>query len=189
MRLEPIPPQELTEAQQPLDKAIRNALRTALRGFTAEREDGALVGPFAAFLHFPDLFSIAMGAPGPPRQPTVLAPTVREVVILTVGARFRAAYELYAHSRVGRDAGLSDAVVADLVAGRRPDALSEQEGVAHDVARALADGGVLPADAYRAAQAALGDRGIAELVRLAGDYALVSMVLNAYDVPVPDDGS
>jgi 4-carboxymuconolactone decarboxylase len=49
---------------------------------------------------------------------------VRQVVILAVGAVWRSAYELYAHSAAARTAGLPDQVVRALTAGQRPGELS-----------------------------------------------------------------
>ena len=66
-----------------------------------------------------------------------------------------------------------------------PGDLTEQEGVAYDVASALGRGAQLPEATYQAALKCFGDAGVAELVFLVGTYCLVSVVLNAYDVSVP----
>ncbi len=39
---------------------------------------------------------------------------------------------------------------------------------------------------YKRLQAVLGDRGIVELVGILGYYTGVSMILNAFNVPLPD---
>ena len=69
----------------------------------------------------------------------------------------------------------------------RPASLSPEESIALDVASVLCAGGPLPGATYRAAVDAFGERGVAELVHLVGNDAVVSMLLNAYDVPLPDD--
>ncbi|MEV5496639.1 maleylpyruvate isomerase family mycothiol-dependent enzyme [Nonomuraea fuscirosea] len=106
----------------------------------------------------------------------MLPARVREVAVLTTGARHGAAYELYSHSRVAAAVGLPDDVVADLVAGRRPAGLSRQEAVAYDVAAGLHDGGPLPATLYRAAVGAFGETGMVELVFLIAQYAGISLL-------------
>jgi 4-carboxymuconolactone decarboxylase len=117
----------------------------------------------------------------------VLPVRVREVAILTIGARYGAAYELYSHSRIALAVGPSHGVVAALVACQRPADLTPEEAVAHDVAARLHTGAPLPGALYGAAVDAFGEIGTAELVFLVAQYASISMVLNAYDVPTPID--
>jgi 4-carboxymuconolactone decarboxylase len=58
----------------------------------------------------------------------------RQIVILVVGTRFRAAYEIYAHSAVARSVGVTEDQIATITAGKRPADLSEEAQVAYDVA-------------------------------------------------------
>lgn len=83
--------------------------------------------------------------------------------------------------------GLSENVVSALVAGQRVAELAEDEAVAHDVAACLYSGAPMPGALYRRAVDTLGETGTAELVFLLAQYAGISMVLNAYDVPLPAD--
>jgi hypothetical protein len=103
------------------------------------------------------------------------------------GARFRSAYEIYAHVLVAEARGLPDERIATIVAGQRPNDLTREEAVAYDVAAALVSGGLLPELTYRQAVALLKESGTAELINLIGLYCAVSVMLNGFDVPVPDD--
>jgi len=107
------------------------------------------------------------------------------VAILTVGAFFGARYELYAHELTAADVGLSSDQIAILAAGGRPLDLSDAEAIAHDVARALVEGRILPASTYARALELLKQEGVGELAFLIGGYALTAIMLNAFDVPVP----
>jgi hypothetical protein len=109
-------------------------------------------------------------------------------VILVVGAHFRAAYEIYAHSAVARAAGISEAQIATITSGHRPLDLSEEAQTAYDIAVALLNGGVLPAPAYQRAIDLFGQPGLNELIYLVGHYCFVSMTLNGFDIPVPTGG-
>jgi hypothetical protein len=111
---------------------------------------------------------------------------VREVAILVTGARFRASYEIYAHVLTAEQRGLADDVLATIVAGQRPPNLSREESIAYDVASALVRGGVLPELSYRQAVEAFGEQGAAEMIYLVGLYCLVSVTLNGFDVPIPE---
>jgi 4-carboxymuconolactone decarboxylase len=113
---------------------------------------------------------------------------MRQLVILVVGARFKAAYEIYAHAAVAKARHeISDARMATLAAGERPGDLTEQEAAGYDVAAALINGGVLPEPTYRHALALFGQRGLAELIYLVGHYCFVSTTLNGFAIGVPDD--
>ena len=111
---------------------------------------------------------------------------MREVAILVTGAHFRSAYELYAHVIAAEKRGLSDDKLATIVAGQRPVDLTREEAVAYDVASALVGGGVLPGLTYRAAVDLFGAHAAHELMQLVGLYCMVSITLNAFDVPVPE---
>jgi 4-carboxymuconolactone decarboxylase len=156
-----------------------------LKGFVSSRPDGALVGPFNPMLHFPAFGKPAWDYVAALINNAKLPKPVREVAILVTGARFTSRYELYAHEHVAEAVGLSAAKISAIAAGQRPADLSAEEAVAYDVAAVLAGGRQLPESTYRAAVAAFGEQGTAELVYLVCGYCLVSVLLNAYDVPVP----
>ena len=88
---------------------------------------------------------------------------------------------------VAESRGLSDEKISTIVSGQRPVDLTRDEAIAYDVASALVNGGVLPELAYRHAVANFGEAQTAELIFLVGLYCLVSVTLNGFDVPVPDD--
>jgi 4-carboxymuconolactone decarboxylase len=186
MRLPLIPPAELSDEQQPLYDAMRKGIASNFNAFKVEREDGALMGPWNPWLHEPAIgkaiwdLTLAMTAGA------VLPDKVRQVAILVVGARYNAAYELYAHVAVAEHEGMAPERLAALVAGLKPLDLSKEENVAFDVAHALCRGGVLPEPLYRLALATFGQRGTNELIYLVGLYAMVSTTLNGFNVPVPE---
>ena len=56
--------------------------------------------------------------------------------------------------------------------------------MAYDVASALVRGSTLPELLYQSVRTS--KEGNAELINLVGLYCLVSVILNGFDVPVPD---
>lgn len=185
--MSPIKPGDLSDEQRVLDEHARRIMDGQHVPFTSTDEDGALVGPFPVLLRFPGLARPLLEWFTTVTSESVLPARVREVAILTTGSRYDAAYELYSHSRVALAIGLPSDVVAGLVAGQRPSGLTPEEVVAHDVAARLYTGAPLPGALYRAAVDSFGEAGTAELVFLIAQYASISLVLNAYDVPVPAD--
>jgi 4-carboxymuconolactone decarboxylase len=114
-----------------------------------------------------------------------LDPALREVAILTVGSAYGARYLLYAHELTADEVGLSAPQIATLASGGHPVGLRAEQEIAHDVARALSGGRIVPASTYDRAIELLGQEGVGELVFLIGSYCFLAMVLNAFDVPVP----
>ncbi|MGW5583252.1 carboxymuconolactone decarboxylase family protein [Streptomyces sp. NPDC003857] len=185
MRIRPIPPDELNPQLREVHDGIAGLVTEEQGRVVILDDDGALVGPFAAMLHFP-----TFGVPALLLQRAVAAearldPIVREVAILTVGGAYGARYLLYAHEQTADEVGLPAAKIATLAAGGRPSGLSDDQAVAHDVAMALTSGRILPDSTYDRATQLLGHDGVGELVFLIGSYCLIAMVLNCFDVPVP----
>ena len=185
MRLPPLAPDSLDPERRRLHDDMAAMVAQHLKGFVSTRRDGALVGPFPPMLHVPQFGGPAWAFTRSLIEHATLPRAVREVAILATGARFRSRYELYAHEVVAEQAGLAPATIATLAAGQRPADLDQEQAIAFDVASALVSGMTLPASLHARACAAFGTEGLAELVYLVGGYCLVSLLLNAFDVPVP----
>jgi 4-carboxymuconolactone decarboxylase len=189
MRLPPLAPTCLTTEQEALYHLFEEMVATEeLTGMVVQQADGAFLGPFAVMVHFP-----AAGA-APARYARAisgslapLSPSARQVVILTVGGRLNAAYELDAHTLAARRAGLREDQIATLCAGDRPADLTAEENLAADVTGALLRGGSLPRTTYRAVLDTLGQDALDAMVLLATQYLTICTLLNAYDVPVPTE--
>ena len=186
MRLEPIPPSSMAPERRQLYQEMVDGVRRHLHGFQSEREDGALIGPFPAMLHFPQFGRAAWSVFTALSENTTLPKNAHEVAILVTGARFHSRYELYSHERVAAQAGLSALQIAAISAGQRPADLTEEEQVAYDVAAVLSGGGQLGDTAYQASVDLFGENGTAELFYLVGCYSMISILLNGYDVAVPE---
>ncbi len=185
MRLKPIPPAKLTAKQKPLFAEMEKGIKEHLTGFVSHTPDGALVGPFNPMLHFPQFGKAAWAYTTALIENSTLPVKAHEVAILATGAHFGTRYELYAHERIAAKAGLSPAKIATIASGQRPVDLTSEEAVAYDVAARLSKGGQLPESTYQAAIKAFGEQAAAELIYLVAGYAMVSVLLNAWDISVP----
>jgi 4-carboxymuconolactone decarboxylase len=182
MRLPLVARSNLGPEQRELYDDMRQGIESNFKGFEAISSDGALIGPWNPWLHYPkfgrpiwELVKVLSTSPTLPRP-------VREVAILVTGTHFHSGYELYAHVLIAEARGLPDSKIATIVAGQRPVDLTREEVVAYDVASALVSGSVLPELVYRQAMATFGKDGVAELIYLIGLYCLVSVTLNGFDV-------
>jgi 4-carboxymuconolactone decarboxylase len=179
MRLPLIAPADLTPEQKALYDDMRKGIASNFNAFQAVRDDGALMGPWNPWLHEPGI--------GKAIWDLTLAMTANATLAdNVVGARFDAAYEIYAHVAVAEHEGMRHDRLATLVADLKPTDLSEEEGVAFDVAYKLVRGGTLPEPLYRLAVDTFGQQGTNEMIYLVGLYSLVSMTLNGFNVPVPE---
>lgn len=186
MRLPLIAPKDLTAEQRPIYDDMKSGIEAHFKGFKAIADDGTLMGPWNPFIHYPSMGKAAWDMIKAISFSATLPKPVREVAILVTGAKYDAAYELYAHVRVADMVGLSDSKIATIAAGERPTDLSKEEAVAYDTASALMSGATLPEPTYAMAVKTFGEQGAAEFIYLVGVYGLVSVILNGFDVPVPD---
>jgi 4-carboxymuconolactone decarboxylase len=155
------------------------------RGSEFVNDSGGLIGPFNAFVHAPGVGRHLSSLGGRLRFSTSIERRLSELAIITVGARWKAEFEWWAHAALAREHGVADAVVDAIGRGSDPSFEADDERTIYAVARQLTTDARLDQDLYVAAQQLLGDEGLVELVSLCGYYTLISFLLNAFDVPLP----
>jgi len=186
-RLPLLSPDQLNSDQKKLYSQLQDTMVPWAKksGFQAATFDDRLVGPFNALLRSPVIGKALMAVTAAEGKETALSERVRQVVILTVGAAWQAAYELYAHVAVGRQAGFDEATVQALAAGQKPAALTHDEGVAYDFVQRLTTTHQIDAELYEQAVVTFGEKGVVDLIYLAGHYMTISSLLNTFAVPAP----
>ena len=185
-RLVAVRPADANSAQREVIDAIAGGARGRDRPLDSLLDErGGLAGPFNAWVHRPDLGIVVQSLGERLRFQGNLPGAAREIAILTVGARWMAEYEWWAHVRVGRREGVSDETIDAIHRGERPLLTDPVEQAAHDFTATLLETGRVDPALYDATRAHLGDGGLVELVTLAGYYTLVSFTLNAFEVPLP----
>ena len=155
------------------------------RGRQLVNSAGGLAGPFNAFVHAPDVGRHLASLGAALRFGTSIDRRLTEVAIIAVGSRWKAEFEWWAHARMAREQGVPDAVVDAIGRGDEPPFTADDERIVYSAARELTLSGTLSQDNYTAARGLLGDAGLVELVSLCGYYTLISYLLNAFAVPVP----
>ena len=155
-------------------------------GFKGKTEDGKLIGPFNPYLYSTGITPGFLQWMQADSKHTTLSKRVHEVVILSVGTVWKSPYELYAHSAVARKVGLPEAAIQTLVSGGAAEDLSAEEMVAHRFARQLASERHVDPELYREAESMFGRVGLVDMVYLVGLYLLTCALLNAFEIPVPE---
>ena len=152
----------------------------------SKTDDGRLIGPFNPMILSPEISSGFLDLLDAEGKYTSLSERVRELVILAVGAVWKADYELYFHSAAARKAGIPESAIRTLATGGLPDDLSEQEKVAQRYAHQLSAEHRVDPDLYRSAVRAFGEQGVVDLTYLIGIYDLTCALLNSFDVPAAE---
>ena len=171
------------EGQQLWDSMVRGL------GEQIVTAEGGLAGPFNAFVTAPDTGRRLSALGATLRFGTSIERRLSEIAIITVGARWQAEFEWWAHAAMAREHGVADAVVEAIGRGEDPPFEADDERAVYAVARQVAQSGRLDQETYDAAHRVLGDAGMVELVSLCGYYTLISFLLNAFAVPLPPDAS
>lgn len=105
----------------------------------------------------------------------------REIVILRVGAQCRAGYEFAQHSRIGRNAGLSDAEIARLRTGDAT-GWAPAEALLVQAADDIVADQFVQDSTWAGLCAQFSERQAMDVVFTAAGYVLVSTFLNSFGV-------
>ncbi len=172
-RLTPLTEDQMTDEQREVAAAIASGPRGGLRG------------PFDPWLRSPVLADRAQRLGEFCRFNSSLAPHLSELAILLTGKHWHSQYEFFAHARLARQAGLPDETIEAVRTGRHPTLRDEQEEVIYDLVTEYLARHRVGEQTYKRALAALGERGLVDLIGVVGYYGLVSMTLNVFEVDLP----
>ena len=148
---------------------------------------GRLVGPLRAVIHSPDLARRWSRLGEFLRYSTCLPKKLNELAIIVTGRRWNSQLEFLIHSEAAVLAGLDPACVEAIRLGEPPTFTDEAEAEVYEFARLLQQTGNVDAPAHAAVTARWGARGVVELTGVIGYYTMVSMTLNAHEIPIPAD--
>lgn len=180
-RLTPLTRNDLDESQATVwDELLES------RGGDLVDAQGALVGPFNAFVHAPRIGRRLSSLGAHLRFRTSIDHRLNELAICTVGAHWRAEFEFWAHSSIAIQQGVSESAIEALRDGVMPVFERDDERVVHSVVHQLLHGGRVDDATYAAATELLGEQGMVELVATVGYYCLISLSLNLFEVELPE---
>lgn len=172
-RMPPIAPEDMTDEQRAAVAAIVAGPRGSLRGV------------FVSLLRSPELMDRVQRVGEFLRGGTVLDPRVRELVILFMARWWVQHNEWASHQPLALAAGLGEETVLALSQGRRPASMQPDESAAWDLCDELLREREVSDATYARALMSFGERGLVELLCVAGYLGLVSMVMNTVRTPLP----
>ncbi|MEU0503507.1 carboxymuconolactone decarboxylase family protein [Nocardia sp. NPDC005998] len=179
-------PHQLGTDQRAVHEALSNLVvpEGHHSGFTTRLADGRFIGPFNAMLRNPRI-TAGFGEWVRAIVETGLPEEVRQAVILTVAAHWRAPYEIYAHTAAARTAGISDAAIDAILGGTPPTDLTPAAASAQRLATSLLRHHDVPDELYGELHGLFGEPGMIALLALLGQYQTVSSLLITFRVPAP----
>jgi 4-carboxymuconolactone decarboxylase len=172
-RLAPLDLNNLTPEQKKVADAIVSGPRGGLRG------------PFEAWLRAPELAQRAQLLGEYCRFGTTLSKDLSELTILITGKHWKAQFEFWAHTRLGREAGLDEAIIEAIRIGQEPSFRSDRERLLYEFVTEYLRTNRVSGETYGRALAEFGERGLVDIIGIVGYYGLVSMTLNVFEVALP----
>jgi 4-carboxymuconolactone decarboxylase len=147
---------------------------------------GSMGGPFQAWIHSPDFADRAQRVGEYCRFNSVLETRLSELAILITARTWTAQFEWFAHAPMALDGGLSADVIEDLRQRREPKFDRADEAAVYQFCTELYRDSRVSDATYSKAKSQLGEQGVVDLIGILGYYAMVSMTLNVFEVPLPE---
>jgi len=173
-RMPPLAAEELDEEQ-----------KKAAEAFKASRGTPPF-GPFVPLLRSPEVMLRAASLGDYLRYRNALPRKLGELAILIAARVWTQQFEWHHHARFALEAGLDAGLLGELAQGRRPERLEEAEAVVYDFSMELHRNRSVSDATYAKARQHFGEKGIIDLIGIAGYYGLLAMAMNVARTPLPE---
>ena len=165
-----------------------NPEQQAVAAEVLKQSSAGLGGPYGMLIKSPELLKRYLLMTDYLRQKTSLPHRLNEMAILLEARLWDAQYEWWAHEPLARKAGLSEAIIEDIRAGKRPAAMQPDETIVYDVVTELLNKRQLSDATFAAAKQTLGEQQVIDLVAVTGFYVMVSTVIIGGQIAYPNNG-
>jgi len=167
-------PDALTDAQRRVCEVITSGPR------------GQVVGPLKVWLCSPRMADRAQALGQYARYDSSLPRHLSELAILVTARIWSSGFEWSHHVPTALSAGVSWGVINGIGQGQRPELAEPEMRAVFDFAVELHRDRAVSDSVYQQAEQALSTQGVVDLVAICGYYSLISMTINAFDVPDGD---
>jgi 4-carboxymuconolactone decarboxylase len=174
MRIPAIDPADMTERQSEI------AARIAGRR-------GAVRGPFRVWLQSPELCERVEALGAFVRFESSLPPHLRELSLLMAARHFDAQYSWNAHVDKAVEAGIPAAAVQAIAERKTPEFDRDEDTAFHDFCRELLEEHFVGDETYHRALDHFGPQGLVDAVGSLGNFSMLAMCLNAFQVDLQTD--
>jgi len=171
-----------------LTKETLNEEQRRVAAEITKQSSSGIGGPWNVMLRSPEMADRLTKLLDYLRFKTSLPLRLNEFAIMITARHWSSQYEWYSHHRYAKKAGLSEAVMADLAQGKRPEGMQPDEAVVYDFCMEMHQKHFVSDATFKKAKEILGEQQLVDLMAVSGVYTLVSMLLNTAEV-MPNDGS
>lgn len=172
MRLEILEQETMSPAQRELHDRIAG-------------KRGAVRGPFNLWLYSPELCDKVEALGRYVRFDSSIPTQLRDIAILVAARHWDSSYMWHSYSRRAAEGGISDEVIAAIAERRKPKFARPEDQAVYDYATELLGRHHVAEATFRTARDAIGKVALVELTALIGNYSMVAMALNAFEVDMP----
>ncbi|NCX88046.1 MAG: carboxymuconolactone decarboxylase family protein [Betaproteobacteria bacterium] len=145
-----------------------------------------LAGPYNALLRSPKMAKPCLELLDYLRFHSSISKRLTEFAILIQARVGNAPFEWWAHERIGRREGLDDRIIKPLWEAYRPTVMDAEESLVFEVCAHLSLEQRISDVLWGRALGHFGESALIDLVSTSGVYSMVSMLLNAVEVSVPE---
>jgi 4-carboxymuconolactone decarboxylase len=172
MRLDILEPEQMSTAQRELYDRIAGAR-------------GAVRGPFNLWLYSPELCDKVEALGKFVRFDSSIPPRLRDLAILVTARHWDSSYMWHSYSKRAAEGGIADGIIAAISERREPALADSADRAVYAYARALLHRHHVDTATFAAALETIGKVALVELTALIGNYSMVAMALNAFEVDLP----
>ena len=152
----------------------------------AERRT-TVVGPYGVWLHSPELMDKVSAISNYFRFDCALPVKLREFGILVTARYWDAQYSWNAHVDKARAAGISDDIIEDLAAGKKPNFKADDERLYYTLAMEALEKHFVSEKTFKEARAVFGDQALVDLIGSVGYFSMLQICLNSAEVDLQAD--
>ena len=144
-----------------------------------------LAGPYNPMMRSPVLGQKLFDLYHYLRWETSVPAKLNEFAIIIIGRQWRSQVEWYAHAPLAAKAGLSQSIIAELKANKRPSGMAEDEAVTYDFVTELTTTQKVSDETFARAKKVFNDQQIVDLTSVAGNCIAVAMLLAMAEESTP----
>jgi 4-carboxymuconolactone decarboxylase len=147
-----------------------------------------LGGPYNALLRSPEMARRCFDLLDYLRFKTSVPKALNELAILIQARVANAQYEWWAHEPIAVRAGLPQSIADDLRQCKRPQHMDDTQALVYDFCVQITLNHQVSDALWQKAMDRLGEQQVIDLIVVSGTYTMVSMLLNATQVGIPNQG-
>ena len=165
-------------------QSMNDAQRQAAEALIAGPRKG-VIGPFIPLLRSPELLDRMQRVGEYLRFRNTIPQKLVELAILITARHVDNAFEWVVHQPLAMKEGVSRATIEAINAGRRPEAMGDDEASVHDFVRELLQTSFVADPAYARVLERFGEQGVVDLSGTVGYFVAVCYVMNVAGTPAP----